>query len=167
MYSCCAFFFLVDLIKIAQLFGGASTSENTCTKSGRRAPRTSIAATARFSSVSSSGVKFTASEPIFSNICAICVVPGIGTIHGFCAISQASEIWAGVACFRSVQCFSKSTSARLWDKFSGVKRVSVLRKSLSANLVLSSMAPVRNPTPSGIQGTKPMPSSSQSVRSHL
>lgn len=25
-------------------------------------------------------------------------VPGIGTIHGFCASNQASEVWAGVAC---------------------------------------------------------------------
>ena len=29
------------------------------------------------------------------------VVPGIGTIQGFCASSQASAIWAGVAFFRS------------------------------------------------------------------
>ena len=29
------------------------------------------------------------------------VVPGIGTIHGFWASSQASAIWAGVAFFRS------------------------------------------------------------------
>ena len=28
------------------------------------------------------------------------MVPGIGTIHGFWASSQASAIWAGVACFR-------------------------------------------------------------------
>ena len=60
--------------------------------------------------------------PMFSSMCAICVVPGIGTIHGFCAISQASAICAGVACFRSAHVFSKSTSAKLWGRFSGENR---------------------------------------------
>ena len=32
---------------------------------------------------------------MFSSMCAICVVPGMGTIQGFCAISQASAICAG------------------------------------------------------------------------
>ena len=39
------------------------------------------------------------------------VVPGIGTIHGFCAKSQASAICAGVACFRLATWASRSTSA--------------------------------------------------------
>jgi len=38
-----------------QFFGGASTPDITCTGSGRRAPRTWIAATAAFSCASSSG----------------------------------------------------------------------------------------------------------------
>jgi hypothetical protein len=49
----------------------------------------------------SSGVSSTETAPMFS--CKRCsfVVPGIGTIHGFWARSQASAIWAGVAFFRS------------------------------------------------------------------
>lgn len=43
---------------------------------------------------------------------------------------------------------------------SGVKRGSVLRRSVESSLVLSFIAPVRNPFPSGLYGTKPMPSSS-------
>jgi hypothetical protein len=36
----------------------------------------------------------------------------------------------------------------------------VLRKSVLSNLVFSSILPVRKPLPSGLKGTKPMPSSS-------
>lgn len=43
---------------------------------------------------------------------------------------------------------------------SGVKRGTMLRKSLLSNFVFSLMAPVRNPLPSGLNGTKPIPSSS-------
>jgi hypothetical protein len=51
---------------------------------------------------------------------------------------------------------------------SGVKRGRLLRKSLLSNcVVLSSMAPVRKPLPSGLKGTKPMPSSSSSGRISL
>jgi hypothetical protein len=39
------------------------------------------------------------------------VVPGIGTIQGFWASSQAIAICAGVACFRSATLLSKSTKA--------------------------------------------------------
>ncbi len=38
---------------------------------------------------------------MFSSSRCSLVVPGIGTIHGFCASSQASAIWAGVAFFCS------------------------------------------------------------------
>jgi hypothetical protein len=101
----------------------------------------------RFISTSSAGVNRTVAAPMFSNICAICVVPGIGTIQGFCAISQASEICAGVACFRTAQLLAKSTSARLWGRFSGENLDSILRMSPSANRIFASMAPVRKPTP--------------------
>ena len=40
------------------------------------------------------------------------------------------------------------------------KRGTTLRKSVLSKLVLSSIAPVRKPLPSGLKGTKPMPSSS-------
>src|SRR6266511_4809849 len=64
-------------------FGGASTPEKTSTCSGRRAPRIWIAETAAFSSLSSVGVNRTSAAPMFSSMCHICVVPGMGTIHGF------------------------------------------------------------------------------------
>ena len=78
-------------------------------------------------------------------MCAICVVPGMGTIHGFCAISQASAICAGVACFRSAQRFTSATSCRLCGRFSGEKRDSMPRMSPSAKRVFASIAPVRKP----------------------
>src|SRR3984957_17035421 len=89
------------------------------------------------------------------------VVPGIGTIHGFWASSHASAIWAGVAFFRWAMLLSKSI--RAWFVFiaSGVKRGSVLRKSVLSSLVFSFIAPVRKPLPKGLYGTKPMPSSSR------
>ena len=42
-----------------------------------------------------------------------------------------------------------------------MKRGTVLRKSVLSNVVLSSILPVRKPLPSGLNGTKPMPSSSR------
>ena len=58
------------------------------------------------------------------------VVPGIGTIHGFRARSQASAIWAGVASCRSAMRVNSSTNARLAAEASwSVKRGRVLRKS--------------------------------------
>ena len=50
------------------------------------------------------------------------VVPGIGTIHGFCASSQASAICAGVARFCSPIPCSRSTTGRFALRASGVKR---------------------------------------------
>ena len=50
------------------------------------------------------------------------------------------------------------------SRFSRENLDSTPRMSPSANRVLASMAPVRKPTPSGLQGTKPMPSSWQSGR---
>ena len=45
----------------------------------------------------SAGESSTFTAPIFSSRRCSLVVPGIGTIHGFCASSQASAICAGVA----------------------------------------------------------------------
>ena len=102
--------------------------------------------------------------PRFSSSRCSFVVPGIGTIHGFCASSHASAICAGVACFRSANAFSQSTNARFAFRFSAVKRGTTLRKSVGSNVVFSSIVPVRNPLPSGLNGTKPMPSSSSAGR---
>src|SRR5919202_560171 len=112
------------------------------------------------SSWRSSGVSSTAVAPRFSSRRCSFVVPGIGTIHGFCASSQANAIWAGVACFRSAIVPSRSTSAWFALRFSGVKRGTVLRKSELSKLVFSSILPVRKPLPNGLKGTKPIPSSS-------
>jgi hypothetical protein len=68
-------------------------------------------------------------------------VPGIGTIHGFCAKSQASAIWAGVTFFRAAISPSGSTNAWLAFRASGVKRGTTLRKSVLSNLVFALMAP--------------------------
>ncbi|MNJ79594.1 hypothetical protein D3C77_776650 [compost metagenome] len=43
---------------------------------------------------------------------------------------------------------------------SGVKRGTLLRKSVGSNFVFSSILPVRKPAPSGLKGTKPILSSS-------
>lgn len=59
--------------------------------------------TAAFSSARSLGVNRTLAALMFSSICAICVVPGMGTIHGFYAISHASAVAAGVELFRSAK----------------------------------------------------------------
>ena len=112
-------------VRTAQRLGGASTSEYARTASGRRAPRTCIAATAALSSANSAVEKRIAEALLFSTMCGICVVPGMGTIQGFCANSHAIAIWPGVACFRSAQRFTRATSARLWGRLSGAKRDSM------------------------------------------
>lgn len=48
----------------------------------------------------SSCVSWIEIAPMFSSSRFSFVVPGIGAIHGFCARSQASAIWAGVAFLR-------------------------------------------------------------------
>ncbi len=84
----------------------------------------------------------------------------MGTIHGFWASSQASAICAGVACFCSAIWRSRSTSAWFACRASGVNRGTTLRKSELSKVVFSSILPVRKPLPSGLNGTKPVPSSS-------
>ena len=53
-----------------------------------------------------------ATAPMFSSRRSSFVVPGIGTIHGFCARSQASAIWADVAFFFEANVAIRSTRAR-------------------------------------------------------
>ena len=93
-----------------------------CRCSGYRAPCTVILETALSISRRSSAVSSTAAAPMFSSRRCSFVVPGIGTIHGFCASSQASAIWAGVAFFRAAISPSRSTSAWFALRASGVKR---------------------------------------------
>src|SRR6266516_7937655 len=50
------------------------------------------------------------------------LVPGIGTIHGFCASSHASAICAGVTRFFSATRFNRSTSAMFAARASAAKR---------------------------------------------
>ena len=57
-------------------------------------------------------------------------VPKSGTIHGFCASSQASATCAGVALCLSPMLRSRSISAWLASRASGAKRGILLRKSL-------------------------------------
>ena len=99
--------------------------------SGYRAPCTVIFEAAASISRRSSGVSSTAAAPTFSSRRCSFVVPGIGTIHGFCASSHASAIWAGVASFRAAIAPSSSTSAWFAFRFSGEKRGTVLRKSVA------------------------------------
>src|SRR5436309_2865689 len=56
---------------------------------------------------------------------------------------------------------SRSVRAWLALSASGVKRGRVLRKSELSNFAFSSILPVRKPLPSGLYGTKPIPSSSR------
>jgi len=53
--------------------------------------------------------------------------------------------------------YEGSTSAWLAFRASGVKRGTVLRKSVLSKVVFSSILPVRKPLPRGLKGTKPMP----------
>ena len=83
--------------------------------------------------------------PRFSSSRWRLVVPGIGTIQGFCASSQASATWAGVAPLRSATALTMSTSAMFALRASGENRGTALRKSVGSNFVFSSILPVRNP----------------------
>ena len=83
--------------------------------------------------------------------------PGSGQSKVVCASNQASATCAGVTCFSSANAFSQSTKARLARRFSSVKRGTTFRKSVESKVVFASIVPVRNPLPSGLNGTSPMP----------
>jgi hypothetical protein len=78
------------------------------------------------------------------------VVPGTGTIHGFCASSPARAICAAVACFRTPTYSSRSTTGLYAFRASDVKRGKLLRLSLPPKVVVSSILPVRKLLPSGL-----------------
>jgi hypothetical protein len=67
--------------------------------------------------------------------------------------------WRGF--FRSPIVAGRSTRARFALRVCGVKRGMVARMSELVNVVVSSIFPVRNPLPRGLNATKPMPSSSR------
>src|SRR5207248_5145772 len=127
--------------------------------SGYRSPCTRILDAAFSISSRSAVVSSIDAAPMFSSSLSILRVPGIGTIHGLCANSQASAICAGVACLRPAILLRTSTTACFAFRLAAEKRGMALRKSVLSNVVASSILPVRKPLPSGLKGTKPMPSS--------
>jgi hypothetical protein len=65
-----------------------------------------------------------------------------------------------VAPLRSAMLVRRSTTAWLFCNASGANRGIVARMSFPASkLVVAVTVPVRNPLPTGLYGTKPMPSS--------
>ena len=87
-------------------------------------------------------------------------VPGMGTIQGFCANTQARAICAGVRPLLWAR--SRIRSARRWlaARCPGLKRGTTLRKSSFPNVASAPMVAVRKPLPSGEKGTRPTPNSS-------
>ena len=57
-------------------------------------------------------------------------VPGIGTMNGFCASSQARAIWAGVAFFASAHPVRRSTNGWLAAGSQALKRGNGSRRSV-------------------------------------
>ena len=108
--------------------------------------------------VRSSAVRSRSAAARFSSSRLIRRVPGIGTIDGACASSQPSAICAGVAPAAAAILPSRSTSAWFAFRSSSEKRGMPARMSESVNVVLWSTVPVRNPLPSGLNGTNPIPS---------
>ena len=125
--------------------------------------RMGVLETAPSIAVKSDMVSWTSTAPRFSSSRCNLVVPGIGTIQGFRASSQASAICAGVTPFRSATCFNAVDEGQFASRASGAKRGTLLRKSVASNLVSAVIAPARNPAPRGLKGTKPIPSSSHAA----
>ena len=132
-----------------------------CMASGYRSPIRVISSAAALIAARSSGVSSASTAPRFSSSRSSRRVPGMGTIHGCWARSQASAICAGVAPLASAMRPSRSTTAWLAARASAVNRGRMARMSPSPNSVAWSMRPVRKPRPSGLNGTRPMPSSSR------
>ena len=88
-------------------------------------------------------------------------------MHGCCASSQASATWPGVAPLavgeRADVVDERLVRARGSRRSNRGTRA---RISPAANVASASTVPVRNPLPSGLNGTNPMPSSAQR-RQHL
>jgi hypothetical protein len=102
-------------------------------------------------------VELYANGPRFSSSRCSLRVPGIGTIHGFCASSHASAIWAGVAPFLVAIRLTRSTMGWFACSASRVKRGKRLRTSELSKDAEGAMLAVRKPCPSGLQGTNPIP----------
>src|SRR3990172_7014893 len=88
-----------------------------CEASEYLAPCTSIRDAAASISRRSSAVSSTSAAPRFSSRRASFVVPGIGTIHGFCARTQASATCAGALPFRVATAATRSTRAWFARRF--------------------------------------------------
>ena len=84
-----------------------------CMASGYRSPWICTLAEAWSSSARSSEVRSRFADPKFSSRRSSRLVPGIGTIHGFCARSQESATWPTVAFLRSATLVTRLTRARL------------------------------------------------------
>src|SRR5207245_3405355 len=89
----------------------AQRPTNFCSSSGYRAPCTVIFEAALSISRRSWDVSSTPTAPTLSSNRSSLVVPGMGTIHGFCASSQARAICAGAAFLRSAGWRTRSTAA--------------------------------------------------------
>ena len=89
---------------------------------GYRSPATSTCARTWSIAPRSPAVSSMSVAPMFSFSRRSLVVPGIGTIQGFCARSQASAICAGVASLRPAISPSRSISAWLASRDSGENR---------------------------------------------
>src|ERR1019366_5036725 len=86
--------------------------------------------------------------------------PAAGVFRPDGARPHASAICAEVAFFWAAILPSTSTSTWFAFRASGVKRGTMFRKSVLSNSVFSVITPVRKTLPSGLNGTKPIPSSS-------
>ena len=84
-------------------------------------------------------------------------MPGMGTIHSCWASSQASATCAVVTPLPVAIVDSRSTRAWLAVRACSVNRGRLLRRSESLKDVVLSIAPVRNPLPSGLKGHEPDP----------
>ena len=109
----------------------------------------------------STGLNSIFKDPMFSSSRSSLREQGMGTIQGFCASNHARAICAAVLSF-CLAIFPKSSMTTRFDLIaSGVNRGLWLRISALAKVVVSSILPVRYPRPSGLNGTKPIPNSSQ------
>ena len=112
----------------------------------------------------SSAVSSTPAAATFSSSRSSFVVPGIGTIHGFCASSHASAICAGVAFFRAPISGEQIDQGAVGLAGLGREAGQRVADVVLAKLVCSSILPGEETLAQRAEGTKPMPSSSRSGR---
>ncbi len=108
---------------------------------------------------SSGAVSFTSVAAQFSSRYLRRLVPGMGTMSSPWASSQASATCPAVARFAAASCLTFSTSFRFAARFSPWKRGKRIIRASVAGSVPAPIAPVSRPRPSGLYGTKPIPSS--------